>query len=68
MPDEAPAETTADAAPAELPPPTEINVPLPDAPGPLTEKDFAPAEPEPASSAPKKRAPRKKAKQAGGEA
>ena len=76
----APADTpasaeTANAASAAEPvtalpeaaPLPEINVPLPDLPPPLTEKDFASAEPAPPKEAPKE-APKKTRKQAGAKA
>jgi sec-independent protein translocase protein TatB len=45
----APAPTAESATPlAEVSPLPEINIPFPDSPAPLTERDFAPAEPPPA--------------------
>ena len=47
-------ETTAEAPPSALPEPVqqvEINVPLPEPPSPISEKDFAPAEAQPPKQA-----------------
>ena len=58
-PSSASAESAAPVANTEAPPLPEIDVPLPELPAPVTEKDFAPAEPTP---------PQEPKKQAGGSA
>jgi sec-independent protein translocase protein TatB len=79
MPDPMAAQTSASTAPStsveQAPPLPAIDVPLPELPPPVTEKDFAPAAPPPAQETsqetPKekpKEKPKRKKKQAGGSA
>src|SRR5471030_2102356 len=71
MPDPMAPQTSGSTAPAtsveQAPPLPAIDVPLPELPPPVTEKDFAPAAPPTAAETPKEK-PKRKKKQAGGSA